>query len=795
MIDFRIKKLSTAFLFPILLTVFSILMMTTIYDAYNNNKRLLHELEVKSESLLDISSSSAADAFWSYNNNTLREISDSLFNYKEVVEVTVLDEEKRLIYEKVKTQDEVQQLYKSPRLVRDVYKDGLKIGEFQIVITTYYLNMQIKNEVISGFLQTLVIIFIIFIIIFLLSRNVTNSIDKINDGVTAFSLGETDARISVENSNEISTLSNKINNLFDTIVESNKKLSENYLALKNSQETLRITEERYRYAVEGSNDAIWDWNLLTGDYYVSPRGAKIVGLTEDEAMDLATWISFIYSQDKSQFEYFIEGFRNQPDSYRQVQFRIIGSEGEIHWLFCRGKGILNQDNKLIRVSGFYTDITERIKAEESINQLAYYDVLTGLPNRAMLFEHLKKMFIEQSKPTSSGALLFMDLDNFKTINDTKGHAIGDKLLVNIARELETLIDCEAIARFGGDEFVIILKDCTVSQSSKVCNEIINLMRTPKVIDEYEFAISCSIGIAFFPDDGTDIDTLLMKADNAMYQAKEHGKNQFKFFEQSMNDQMVKKMELQQELRHGIQNREFILYYQPQVEVKTGKVIGVEALVRWQHPHRGLLSPAHFIELAEETGLILPLGKYILKTACEQSVAWEKAGLKDISMSVNISAKQFDKRSLVKDILKIIKETEMRPELLNLEVTETIAMENLESSVSIMKTLKEKGIAFSLDDFGTGYSSLTYLKNMPFNYLKIDKHFVQNTQNENFEEVLIKAIIEIAHSMNLTVVAEGIETKEQMDTLITYNCDQAQGYYFCKPLPAGEVEKMFYQDPA
>ncbi|WP_069998581.1 bifunctional diguanylate cyclase/phosphodiesterase [Cellulosilyticum sp. I15G10I2] len=789
---FYSKKLSTSFLYPILFTVFTILILTTIYDAYNHKQRLMNALAEQADSLLNISASSAQDAFWSYNDESLKKIGDALFDYKEVIEVVILDENARIIYKHKRNTAITHQSYLFPRFVQQVYKDTQKIGEIQVVFTTYYLNKAIKNEVLSRFIQTIIVNFIIFVIILLLSRTLTKSIDEIDEGVKAFSEGNVNSRIHVKNNHEIGELAYRINRLFDTIIENSKKLSDNYFTLQHKEELLRVAEERYRYAVEGSNDAIWDWNLLTGDYYISARGAKILGLSENELMDLSTWNSFLYPEDKASFEHFHAGFHHEPDSYREFQFRIIGKSGEIRWLFCRGKGILDQSNRLIRVSGFYTDITERIKAEESINQLAYYDVLTGLPNRAMLFQYLEKLFTSPNSAVTnniSGTLLFIDLDDFRTINDTKGHVVGDQMLVQVAKDLKAEIKCDIITRIGGDEFVIIQKDCDDAQAIKLSNEIINVIRAPKVLNGYEFNLSCSIGISLFPKDGSDIDTLLMKADTAMYKAKDHGKNQFKFFEQSMNDQIVHKISMHHDIRQGLLNKEFILFYQPQVEVETGKVVGVEALVRWQHPTLGLLSPIHFIELAEETGLIIPLGEYILRTACAQSTEWEKTGYKNISMSVNISAKQFNKKTLVDDILKIIDETQMRTDLLNLEVTETVAMENLESSIAIMNSLKEKGIVFSLDDFGIGYSSLTYLKTMPFNYLKIDKQFVQSVQHDNYEEVVIKAIIEIAHSMNLTVIAEGIETKDQLQPLINYKCDHVQGYYFSPPLPKNEVEKL------
>ncbi|MHB8131048.1 MAG: bifunctional diguanylate cyclase/phosphodiesterase [Mobilitalea sp.] len=789
MINFRTKKLSTSFLYPILLTVFIILMVLTIYDAFQNRKRLINELDENADQLLNISAAAAVDAFWNYNDFSLAKIGDALSEYQEVAVINILDENDYAVYGINKIAKEYQSQYLHPSYNREVYRDGIKMGEIHLGFTTYYLNKEIREAVLLSFLRTIILSLIVSFLILFLSRNITLSIDNIGEGVKAFSIGNRMNRINVKNTHEIGQLANRINHMFDMIVESEIKLKENYLELHNKEEILRITEERYRYAVEGSNDAIWDWNLLTDEYYVSSRGTQILGLIENQIIDLAIWRSFIFTQDKLLFDTFMEGCKQNPDTYRQVQFRVIGSEGKMKWLFCRGKGILDHNRQPIRVSGFFTDISERIKTDEAIHQLAYYDVLTGLPNRAMLFEHLSDLLVNHDQPLSSGALIYMDLDDFKTINDTKGHTVGDQILVQIAKELETNISCDTIARIGGDEFVVIQRNCNVNQASNLAIDIIKLIRTPRIINEFEFNLSCSIGIAIFPEDGTVIDTLLMRADHAMYQAKAYGKDQYKFYEQSMNDQMIKKIEMQDEMRQGILNREFVLYYQPQVEIGTGKVIGVEALVRWQHPTQGLLQPNSFIGLSEETGLIIPLGEYILRSACQQSVAWEKAGYKNIAMSVNISAKQINKKNIVQDILRILKEMNMKPELLILEITESIAMENIEHTMEVINSLKEEGITFSLDDFGIGYSSLNYLKNIPINHLKIDKQFIQSLQKQNFEDVVVKAIIEIAHTMDLTVVAEGIETIEQKETIEKYNCDLAQGYYYSRPVPAQQVEAL------
>lgn len=783
------RKLSTSFLYPIVLTVFIILMLLTIYDAFDSRKRLVNELNANADYILNISTAAAADALWSYNDVSLYKIGDAISNYQEVAYVSIRNEKNEIVYVNKKNGQyyEDQNLY--PGFVRAVYKDDIRLGEIRLGFTSYYLWQKVTYAILGGFIKIILVILCILLLILFLSRNITASLDNVAAGVKAFANGDRKSRILVKNNHEIRQLADRINHMFDVIVETDEKLKENYAILQNKEEVLRITEERYRYAVEGSNDAVWDWNLLTDEYYISLRGAQMIGLSENEEITLTLWSSFVHPEDSNQFEYFLDSFRQKPTSYHQIQFRMIGSKGDIHWVFCRGKGILDQNKQLIRISGFYTDITERKKAEEAINHLAYYDVLTGLPNRAMLYEHINKIFVEQHRLSSSGALIFLDLDDFKTINDTQGHMVGDQLLVSIAKSLEAEIDCDAIARIGGDEFVVVKKDCDINSANKISNDIISVIHEPRVINGHEFVVSCSMGIAIFPEDGTEIGTLLMKADSAMYQAKKQGKDQYKFYEQSINDQIVQKVKLQNEIRQGIANGEFILYYQPQVNMITGKIIGVEALARWQHPVQGLLPPSSFISLAEETGLIIPLGEAILRTACLQSAEWERKGFHNITMSVNISAKQINKKNIISDILSIIEETKMRPELLVLEITESIAMENIENTVEIIHCLQKKGISFSMDDFGTGYSSLNYLKSIPINHLKIDKHFVQSLNKQMFEEIVVKAIIEIAHSMELTVVAEGIETPEQREMLVKYHCDLAQGYYFSKPLPIQSVEEI------
>ncbi len=641
-------------MYPIIIAIFILPLLLTIYDAFQNKTHLLNELNSNADQLMNISAAAAEDAFWTYNNISLEQIANAVSEYKEVAIINILDENNRVIFGTNKKGNQYEAFYLNPLMVREVYREDVKIGEIHIVFTSYYLNREINAEILLGFTRTLVISFITLVIVFFLTRNITLSIDNIDSGVQAFAEGDIDTRIQVKDKHEIKRLADRINRMFQTIVEADIKLKANYVKL---------------------------------------------------------------------------------------------------------------------------------------HHLAYYDALTGLPNRAMLFDHVNKLFSDQNQKSIAGALIFMDLDDFKTINDTKGHPVGDQVLIQLASQLQEGISHDLIARIGGDEFVFLLKDCNISQVNYLAGEIINLVRKPREINEYEFLLSCSIGIVTFPEDGSEIDTLLMKADSAMYQAKMGGKDQYKFYDQSINDQMVKKINMQNEIRQGIMNKEFLLHYQPQIDLGSGKLIGVEALVRWQHPIHGLLMPGDFIGLAEETGLIIPLGEYILKSACAQSVEWENKGIEDVKMSVNISAKQINNKNIVYDILRIVEEMQMKPEQLMLEITESIAMENLDHTLSVMNNLREKGISFSLDDFGTGYSSLNYLKNIPIHHLKVDKQFVQNLGRQSFEDVVVRAIIDIAHSMNLIVVAEGIETSEQKEALISYNCDLAQGYYFSRPIPKQEVEVL------
>lgn len=427
------------------------------------------------------------------------------------------------------------------------------------------------------------------------------------------------------------------------------------------------------------------------------------------------------------------------------------------------------------------DVTDRKKAEEKIKQLAYYDTLTGLPNRNMLNDYFDKL-LYSSKSQKIG-VMFLDLDRFKIINDTMGHAFGDIVLQQFSKRLEKLIrKDDMICRYGGDEFIILLKDINRIEANKVAQRIIDEFSYPFIINGQKIYSSTSIGISLYPQDGHDLETLVKCADTAMFYAKERGKNNHRFYTLSQSINVSRKMYLEYELRKALENNEFILYYQPQFNLDTGKIVGVEALIRWQHSELGLISPSEFIPIAEETGLIVPIGEWVIKTACKQNKSWQEAGFPPIYVAVNISAYQFQHESFVEIIKQVLKETKLKSQYLELEVTESI-MQNIKELMVVINELKNTGVKLALDDFGTGYSSLNVLRHLPIDTLKIDKSFFDDIITDLNVAPIVKTIINMGDNLKINVIAEGIENEEQVKFLKQNKCNIVQGYFFSRPLPA------------
>jgi diguanylate cyclase (GGDEF)-like protein/PAS domain S-box-containing protein len=447
-----------------------------------------------------------------------------------------------------------------------------------------------------------------------------------------------------------------------------------------------------------------------------------------------------------------------------------------------------------------TDITLKSEAAEKIKQLAFYDSLTGLPNRRLLTDRLHQAFASSARSGRDGALLFIDLDNFKDINDTLGHDIGDLLLQQTAQRLVSCIrESDTVARMGGDEFVVMLEELSTkeiesaTQAKAVAEKILAALNQSYRLASHEYHCTASVGVAIFSDHHQTREELLKRADIAMYQAKKSGRNTMRFFNPKMQDIINARTELESELRKALEKRQFQLYYQIQVD-NAQHALGAEALIRWLHPQRGLVSPLQFIPLAEETGLILPIGQWVLETACAQIKLWEQDALtRDLVLAVNVSAEQFRQSNFVAQVKVAVQRHSINPNLLKLELTESMLADNIEDTISNMNRLKEIGIQFSLDDFGTGYSSLQYLKRLPLDQLKVDQSFVRDIATDSSDNAIVRTIIAMAHSLDMDVIAEGVEMEEQRQLLLDSGCTHYQGYLFGKPVPIGQFEELLKQE--
>ena len=449
--------------------------------------------------------------------------------------------------------------------------------------------------------------------------------------------------------------------------------------------------------------------------------------------------------------------------------------------------------------GTFNDITSRKTAADEIQHLAFYDSLTNLPNRRLLMDRLKQALLTSVRSGKAGGLLYIDLDNFKSINDTLGHNIGDQLLQQVAKRLESCIrEDDTAARLGGDEFVVMLEGLghdaidAASQAEMIANKILVAIRQPYQLPDREFHSTTSIGVVLFGQQGQSQDDLLKQADIAMYQAKVAGRNTLRFFDPKMQETLNARVALENELRHALDNREFVLYYQIQVD-DANHPVGAEALIRWQHPDRGLMSPLEFIPLAEDTGLILPIGQWILEIACGLIQAWARDALtRDLVLSINVSAKQFHQPHFVDQVQAAIEGYGIEPSRLKLELTESMLLDNVEEIIAKMKALKAFGIQFSLDDFGTGYSSLQYLKRLPIDQLKIDQSFVRDIVTDESDQAIVRTVIAMAQGLERSVIAEGVEADAQRALLIKKGCHLFQGYLFGKPIPLEQFEAQLRQ---
>lgn len=477
----------------------------------------------------------------------------------------------------------------------------------------------------------------------------------------------------------------------------------------------------------------------------------------------------------------------------------VTANGEERVYELEASPLWNEDGSMHGFLEVVRNITDDLSMEAQLREhqqrlyhLVHHDSLTSLPNRFLLQDRLQRMMVKAKRSNTNVGILFLDLDRFKKINETLGHEVGDKLLVGVAEILEGCVrKSDTVARLGGDEFAVILDDLKdVKFAAVVARKILQVLAKPIFVQDFELYASCSIGISVFPADSDNVEDLLRCADTALYRAKETGRNNYQFYTSDMNTRAFEFLLMETGLRKAISNNELEVFYQPQMELSNNRLVGMEALLRWRHPEKGMVSPGDFIPLAEETGLIESIGEWILREACAQNKAWQDAGYPPVCVSVNISARQFRSRDIVAMVGAILQDTGLAPEYLELELTESVIMHDVEATIATFTQLKSMGVKLAIDDFGTGYSSLAYLKLFPIDYLKIDRSFVFNIANEPSDAAIAASVIILAHSMNLKVVAEGVEVVEQLDILREKGCDFVQGFFFSRPLPAKEFVPFF-----
>ena len=568
---------------------------------------------------------------------------------------------------------------------------------------------------------------------------------------------------------------------------------------------LRMSESKLTQAQHIARLGNWEWDIVDNKLYWSDEIYSIFGLKSQAFGETyEAFLRLVYPEDLADVENAIDKALHENKPY-SIDHRIILPNGTERTVHEQAQVFFDEIGKPVRMHGIVQDITEHKNAEEKIRFLAYYDVLTGLPNRRLFKEYSNQAIRMAQRDGTKVAILFLDLDHFKRINDTLGHNAGDKLLQKVSEnmmvvlrtsDIVTRADSESqpetsLSRLGGDEFTILLSGLTkMEHASVVAKRIIKCLDLPVNVAGQELYVTGSIGIAVYPDDGEDIDTLLKNADTAMYHAKNAGRNNFQFYAKYMNERTLSRLNMEANLKKALEKNEFILYYQPQVEAATSTIVGVEALIRWEHPEMGLVSPVEFIPIAEETGLIVPIGEWVLRTACAQMVAWHKAGFNKLCVGVNLSSLQFRQGNIVKTIKNILAATGLDPQYLELELTESIIMQDVEEIIATLWKLKEMGLKLSIDDFGTGYSSMSYLKRFPLDTLKIDQSFIKDIMTDPNDAAITKATIGLAKGLELTTIAEGIETQEQLTFLHKQGCDQIQGYFISRPVPAEKIEQLF-----
>lgn len=586
----------------------------------------------------------------------------------------------------------------------------------------------------------------------------------------------------------------EINSLVTNFVKMTNKLDDNFAALQRQAQLLWEAKEKAQVTLHSIGDAVIVTNSKGEVEYFNPIAERLTGWSLQDGVGRSLLEIFnIFNEttgllaenpvEKCLREKRVVGLANHTSllSKDGLQFSIEDSAAPI----------VDSEGEILGVVLVFHDVSDKKRLMDEIVHQAFHDSLTGLPNRALFNDRLSQAIAVAKRTELQVAVLFIDLDHFKLINDMLGHSMGDMLLVEVADRLSGFVrESDTLARLGGDEFTIILTQLKNGDDADVVAEqILEILGKPFMMKDQQFHISASIGIAIYPFGGEDPQTLMRNADTAMYRAKELGRNTFTHYADSMNEKVQERVQLENALRQALENEEFMLYFQPMVDMRTDKIMGVEALVRWEHPEQGIISPLDFVPLAEDIGLIVPIGEWVLKKACTQNKAWQDAGYEPIKVSVNLSARQLQKPDFVEDVVRILEGSGMDPSYLELEITESVAMQDIEKTIRILQQLGNLGIQFAIDDFGTGYCSLNYLRLFPIHTLKIDRSFIRDIDMDEEDAAIVTTIIVLGQNLHLSVIAEGVENASQVEFLKERKCYNMQGFYFGKPIPEEKLKEM------
>ncbi len=573
----------------------------------------------------------------------------------------------------------------------------------------------------------------------------------------------------------------------------NARLLDDVSARRRTEKALQESEQRFRQLVAMSSDWYWEQDARLRFTSVTGGLSAKGGIRVESLLGKTLWqrVPAMLTTEWGQ-RHIAQLEARQP--FLDLEYEALDDAGVRRWYAINGEPIFDELGNFLGYRGTGSDITERKQAEHRVHHVAQHDALTGLPNRSLLQDRLGQAVAYANRTAMPVWVMLLDLDRFKFVNDSMGHKAGDVLLMTIAARLRSALrDTDTVARLSGDEFVVILSEHPGQPlTAEIVQRLMDAVARPVMLGTHEFFVTCSVGVATYPHHLAEPDTLIEHADIAMYRAKKLGRNNFQFYTPAMNEEALERVRIESALRNALERNEFVLHYQPQVHLGSGAIVGMEALIRWRHPELGMVAPIRFIGVAEETGLIVPIGAWVMRTACAQNKAWQDAGLGNLRVAVNLSARQFGAIDLVPSLEAVLADTGLTPACLEIELTESLFMSDITPAVETLHRIKALGVNLSIDDFGTGYSSLSYLSRFPIDVLKIDRSFVSDIGQDGPESPIVASIITLAHNLKLAVIAEGVETLAQLDYLRALGCDEMQGYYFSRPLPADEFEQLLRQ---